>query len=161
MVEAFGGICCVCKQKFPQEILEFHHLHPAEKSFSLGNGIRSNCIAWSKLVDELRKCVMACANCHRLVEYGHAQIPYDALRFNESFYSYKIPKYDKCACGKPKLKKKKYCSSTCYSIHQRRSDWPTEAELRYLLVEYSIAKIAKLFEVNHNTVKKWKKFYNL
>jgi hypothetical protein len=161
MVEAFGGICCLCKKVYPQELFEFHHLDPKEKSFSLGNGIRSNCIAWEKIVDELRKCVMVCANCHRMVEYGYEKLPPDVMRFNESYREYKKPRYDICTCGKPKLKRKKYCSTKCYNLHQRRSDWPTEEEMRYLITEYSLVKIAKIFSVNYNTVKKWKKFYNL
>jgi len=82
MVAAFGGKCCICKKKYPQELFEFHHLNPAEKDFGVGS-VKS--ISWDRLVIELRKCVMVCANCHRLVEYGHMTIPKEITLFNESF----------------------------------------------------------------------------
>ena len=86
MVAAFGKKCCICKKEYPQEIFEFHHLDPDDKLFGIGS-IKS--ISWDRLVVELRKCVMVCANCHRLVEYGHVTIPKKITRFNESFTQWK------------------------------------------------------------------------
>jgi len=82
MVAAFGRKCCICNKEYPQEIFEFHHLDPDEKLFSIGS-VKS--ISWDRLVRELRKCVMVCANCHRLVEYGYMTIPEETTRFNESY----------------------------------------------------------------------------
>lgn len=88
MIKAFGGKCCICEHTFPQEVFEFHHLVPKIKEFSLGK-IRSNCFSWERIVKELRKCVMVCANCHRLIENGYIKVPKNAKRFNERYRTYK------------------------------------------------------------------------
>lgn len=164
MVDAFGGICCVCKKEYPQEVFEFHHLDPKEKNFGLGS-IKSGCISWAKIVTELRKCVMCCANCHRLIEYNHAEIPENALKFNESYVDYKKienkKKYDRCKCGKEKLRIQKYCSTECAALYSRKVEWPSKQKLNGLLRKHSLSQIGRKYGVSHTTVKKWKKKYNL
>jgi hypothetical protein len=165
MVLAFGGICCLCRDEFPQELFEFHHLNPVEKKFGLG-AIRSNCMSWDKIVKELRKCVMMCANCHRLIEYGYAELPATARRFDESYANYKRKvkprtKINKCICGNDKQANRKYCSQGCYHSHTRRVNWPTKDELKLLLRSNSLNKIGKMYGVSHSAVNKWKKFYRL
>jgi hypothetical protein len=166
MVAAFDKKCCICGKTYPQECFEFHHLDPSEKSFGLGT-IRSNCISWEKIVTELRKCVMVCANCHRLVEYGYVQMPSDPYRFNEKYTDYKknFPnqqlKTDNCRCGRKKPVSQKYCSRDCYNIYRRHTNWPTKYELRDLLKEHSLKKIGQLYGVSASAVNKWKKYYGL
>ena len=82
MIKAFGDKCCICGRTYPTEVFEFHHLNPKNKEFSLGK-IRSNCFSWERIVNELRKCVMVCANCHRLVENGYVDVPANAKRFDD------------------------------------------------------------------------------
>ena len=67
LVEAFDNKCQLCGCTYPQSVYEFHHLNPAEKSFGLGCG--STTRAKSAYADEAKKCVMLCANCHRMVEH--------------------------------------------------------------------------------------------
>ena len=59
-VEQFGGKCLDCQQVFPDCVFEFHHLDPSQKDMSPANASPSK---WEK---ELTKCVMLCANCHRI-----------------------------------------------------------------------------------------------
>lgn len=164
MVEAFTGKCCVCKKEYPQEVFEFHHLIPEEKSFGLGT-IRSGCISWKKIVAELRKCVMMCANCHRLIEYGHATIPESAPRFDEKFVNYKLleqkKKFDRCKCGNKKPKTQKYCSVKCANLYSRKVERPDKKKLIKLLRKHSLNQIGKMYGVTHGAVKKWKRSYNL
>jgi len=47
--------------------------------------IRANCISWKRIVKELRKCIMVCSNCHRLIHYNNAEIPENPTLFNEDF----------------------------------------------------------------------------
>lgn len=60
VVDMFGGKCADCEQTYPNCVYEFHHLDPEQKditpqrAISLGN------------YEELEKCVMLCANCHRM-----------------------------------------------------------------------------------------------
>ena len=164
MVSAFNGVCCVCGKEYPQEVMEFHHLVPEDKAFGLGS-IRSGCISWKKIVVELRKCVMCCANCHRLIEYGHTEIPKNAPKFDEKYTDYKLVekklKYNRCRCGKEKLKTKKYCSTKCAALYSRKVKWPSKQKLNGLLRKHSLNQIGKMYGVSHAAVKKWKKKYNL
>jgi 5-methylcytosine-specific restriction endonuclease McrA len=63
-----GGCCQECGYNNYNGALEFHHLDPNEKDFSLG--YKGHCTAWEKVKEELDKCVILCANCHREVHAG-------------------------------------------------------------------------------------------
>ena len=65
-VEYKGGKCIVCGYSRCANVLDFHHLDPTEKDFSIGG----KTIAWEKLKAELDKCVLVCANCHREIGAG-------------------------------------------------------------------------------------------
>ena len=60
-----GGECVHCGYKdirYPA-VFEFHHVNPKEKEFAIGSGLLRK---WTKLVKELDKCILLCANCHRI-----------------------------------------------------------------------------------------------
>lgn len=88
MVEAMGGSCACCGYNQHVEIFQFHHLDPSVKRFTMGN-IRASPKKWSTIVEELRKCVMLCANCHAEVEYCGRSVPNNAPRFNEKYADYR------------------------------------------------------------------------
>ena len=64
-IDYMGGACNHCKGSFHPAVYEFHHLDPGQKDFgiSLSGATRS----WEATRVELDKCVMLCANCHRIV----------------------------------------------------------------------------------------------
>ncbi len=68
LVDEAGGRCSVCGYARCIAALEFHHLVPAEKSFSLSHRGVARSIA--KARQEASKCVLLCANCHAEVEAG-------------------------------------------------------------------------------------------
>lgn len=45
-------------------VLEFHH-HNDDKSFTIARKIRSQC-RWETILLEINKCIVLCANCHRI-----------------------------------------------------------------------------------------------
>lgn len=57
--------CLVCGERVAV-CLDFHHLDPSKKEFTLSKALRSN----KKLADEIAKCVVLCANCHRKLHAG-------------------------------------------------------------------------------------------
>lgn len=61
LVEYKGGKCEKCGYNKCVDALEFHHLDPNEKDFSVGGK------SWSleRLKKEVDKCILICANCHR------------------------------------------------------------------------------------------------
>lgn len=61
-IEYKGGKCQTCGYSKCAQALDFHHIDPTTKSFTVsGHGTKS----WQSLQNELDKCVMLCANCHR------------------------------------------------------------------------------------------------
>ena len=72
MAEA-GGACVICGYDRYAGALQFHHVDPAEKSFSLSErGLARSLV---KARAEVAKCVLLCANCHAEVEGRIATIP--------------------------------------------------------------------------------------
>lgn len=70
-VEYLGGSCERCGYKKCIGALDFHHKNKNEKSFLISG--KGSCIAWVKIKNELDKCMLVCANCHREI---HAEEDY-------------------------------------------------------------------------------------
>jgi hypothetical protein len=62
-----GGCCYVCGYRRSVRAMCFHHLDPSTKTYRIASG---NTIAWDRLIEELDKCVLLCANCHAEVHDG-------------------------------------------------------------------------------------------
>jgi len=127
IVEAFGGSCAICGYNKCNASLSLHHLNPLEKDFSF-NRLRANPKSWNKIVEELRKCVLLCHNCHNEYHAGVTSIPDDAPRFNETFSKYgkiqEIDVMDHCPiCNKLKSELKKHCSQSCANKSKIKFDW--------------------------------------
>lgn len=60
----YGNKCCDCGGSFPECVYDFHHLDPSQKDTSFG---KINTNSWARIEKEIiGKCVMLCANCHRI-----------------------------------------------------------------------------------------------
>ena len=57
-----GEVCEDCKKAFPPCVLDFDHVR-GEKLFSIGTATARSL---SSLMEELQKCEIVCANCHRV-----------------------------------------------------------------------------------------------
>ena len=137
MLIAMGGQCVCCGYSRCDDALEFHHIDSEEKDFAMGS-IRANPKNWEAAVEELRKCVLVCANCHREIHAGLREIPLNATRFDESCADYKSPKFvglmNACpVCNESKDTTHMTCSPRCAAVfrtegHQnrvgvRKIDW--------------------------------------
>lgn len=72
-VEYKGGSCVICNYNKCMGALEFHHLDPNEKDFSISNLKKYK---FSKIViSELDKCILLCSNCHRELHSGLVVVP--------------------------------------------------------------------------------------
>lgn len=60
--------CIRCGKKYPPYVMDYHHRNPKEKSFSIGRFWRRK--SKKLLLNEISKCDLLCANCHRIVEYA-------------------------------------------------------------------------------------------
>ncbi len=62
-LEYKGGSCEYCSYNHCPVAMDFHHKDPAEKKFSMSS---RNLYSFNKKVrEELDKCLLLCANCHR------------------------------------------------------------------------------------------------
>lgn len=71
-VEYKGSKCQCCGYNNCLDALEFHHLNPNEKDFNISD--RNLTYDWEKIKNELDKCILVCANCHREIHAGIKQI---------------------------------------------------------------------------------------
>ena len=69
MVESMGGKCQCCGYNKCSDALEFHHIDSNGKEMALGAS-RASPKAWIKIVEELRKCILVCSNCHKEIHYN-------------------------------------------------------------------------------------------
>ena len=67
-IDYLGGRCSQCGYDRCMEALEFHHTDSSEKDFGISN--RGYTRSWKRVQEEIRKCVLLCANCHREVHAG-------------------------------------------------------------------------------------------
>lgn len=154
MVEAMGGSCQCCGYNACVKALAFHHIDPTQKDVSFGSA-RANPKSWPKLVDELRKCILVCHNCHSEIHAGVRQLPKKYAEFNNDFIKIgKIIEYDDCpACGIKKDAKQKYCSAKCAQTNRRKVDWDS-IDLLQLLQKHSISDLERMLNVSNAAIYK-------
>lgn len=154
IIQAMGGGCAICKYSKCQSALALHHLDPSKKDFSFG-AIRSSPKSWSKIVLELKKCVMLCHNCHSEVHEGITEIPENYEKFNVSFTNYKsIFDLKLCLiCNATTDSNNKYCSIKCRSKSREKIDW-TKINLDEEIKSKSISRLARELGVSTTTIRR-------
>lgn len=65
-VQYKGGSCFLCGYNRCLRSLEFHHLDPTAKDFTIANSGTS----WERIQSELNKCILVCSNCHGEIHDG-------------------------------------------------------------------------------------------
>ena len=71
-IRRLGGKCQLCGYDKYSGCLNFHHLNPKDKRFSLSKNNFGK--KWETLRVEIDKCVLLCANCHGEVHAGLEEI---------------------------------------------------------------------------------------
>ena len=56
--------CADCGVEYPPYVMDFDHIR-GEKTVNLAR-LRNSRLAWAKLLAEIEKCEVVCANCHRI-----------------------------------------------------------------------------------------------
>ena len=155
-VASFGGKCGVCGYDKCPDALEFHHLDPTEKDFTPSGKSCSRQV----FVEELRKCVMLCSNCHREHHAGVLDLPEDITRFDESYAEKPLPEKEKhpcAACGKQTIIAQKFCSVKCSSGARYGTAYPPREEVVALVEEHGYKGTGRLLGVSDNAVRKFLK----
>lgn len=77
-VDYKGGKCQMCGYNKYSGALDFHHLDPNEKDFGLS--VRGLTRSWERIKEEIDKCILVCANCHREIHAGILQPSAEMLK---------------------------------------------------------------------------------
>ena len=62
-LEAKQEPCTDCSRRYPAAVMEFDHVPGTDKVFNVSAYVRRST---TRLVDEMSKCDIVCANCHRI-----------------------------------------------------------------------------------------------
>jgi hypothetical protein len=62
-IKYLGGKCTNCGWQGSQAAFQFHHTNPKIKDFIIGNVANKS---WDAIKEEMKKCVLLCANCHSI-----------------------------------------------------------------------------------------------
>lgn len=154
MVDAMGGKCCICGYDRCHAAMDFHHIDPTKKSFGISDKGIANPIAWSKIVEELRKCVLLCKRCHVEVHAGIVSIHDDVTMFDESFVIYNDRPTVPCPiCGNDMPIGNITCSRACAATRRLKVDWDS-IDIIELSKTMSNVKIGQMLGVSDVAVKK-------
>lgn len=81
--------CADCKISYPPYIMDLDHLDPSIKEFKIST-MRRRRMAFDKIIAEIEKCEVVCANCHR--ERTNKQNPARYTKISE-FAGSNLPTY--------------------------------------------------------------------
>jgi hypothetical protein len=156
IVDSLGGKCCICGYNKCNDSLAVHHLDPSKKEMRIAAQI-VNPTSWSKIVEELRKCVLLCHNCHSEVHAGISLVPDNSPRFDETYEIYRIEKImqDQCPiCGKDKPIIQFTCSHICAQKKKEIINWDSVNLEELLKSGKSYVAIAELVGLSNVSVRK-------
>lgn len=74
-----GGACEACGGTFPHYVYDLHHRDPSTKETGMTD-LQDK--AWSRVLAELEKCDLLCANCHRVAHHASTVIVHFPLGGN-------------------------------------------------------------------------------
>lgn len=165
IVYVMGERCQICGYNRSIHALELHHINPEQKDFSFN---KADSVAWEKMVPELQKCILVCANCHREIHDGTFQgelvTSYNkerAQEISQRLVDLKTHKLNYCkACGAIITNKATYCEK-CSAVHRRKVDRPSKEILKQLIRSTPFSQIGKQYGVSDNAVRKWCDIYQL
>ena len=84
--EVRGGKCIRCGYNKCLKALEFHHLDPSQKDFTISN----DHFKLKEAVEESKKCILLCSNCHKEFHAGIWSLDELNLEEKEEVESYGV-----------------------------------------------------------------------
>ena len=156
LVEGFGGCCNKCGYDKCSRALDLHHLDPSKKSFGFGQ-VMANPKRWDLLVEEAKKCILLCGNCHDELHSGLWAIEeIEIVEFKEEKRTFKKEQpTGKCpVCDKDVYMERICCGRACAALRANKITWPCKDELKQMLETYSRTKVATILGVSDAAVKK-------
>ena len=163
-VYVMGGKCQCCGYDKCIQALEFHHINPNEKEFSFGDNTNRS---WKDTREELQKCILLCANCHREAHFGMIEENKLISSFSEDraleidSLIEEVKSYNTCKMCGAKIGASSECCNKCAHIKARVAERPNREELKKLIRSIPFTQIGKQFGVTDNSIRKWCKSMNL
>lgn len=164
-----GNKCQICGYDKCIQALEFHHINPEEKTLDFKDNPNRS---WEKTRNEIKKCILLCANCHREVHAGLINLTSLTSSFSEEraleidnlVNDIKTHKIFYCKdCGCEITRKAERCESCSYKAARVVKDRPSKEELLQILIDEkgNFTKVGKQFGVTDNAVRKWCRTYEI
>lgn len=164
-----GNKCQICGYDKCISALDFHHINPEEKSVEFNKNANRS---WATTREEIKKCILLCANCHREVHAG--LIPLNelepsfseerALEIDALVHAIKTNKIIYCVdCGVEIAAGSTRCVKCAHKMQRKIVDRPDKDELYDFIYQLNgnFTKVAAHFGVTDNAVRKWCKAYNI
>lgn len=155
IIDCMGGQCQICNYSKCQAALELHHIDPNQKEIQISNSCN---YSWSKISNELKKCILLCSNCHREVHNKVSEIPENYHKFKDLIAIEKNAKimFDQCpVCNNTKKIQNKTCSYSCSSTLRNSIGWENIDLIHKIEIEkQSYCSIAKEMNCSDNAVRK-------
>lgn len=159
LLYVMGEKCCICGYNKCPTALEFHHKNPEEKDFTLGANAN---ISFAKANEEIKKCILVCANCHREIHTFNLDISeyqcYDENKAQEKIselQNLKTRTIHYCKnCGVVISNGANYCAN-CANEIRRSVERPSREELKELIRNKPFTQIGLQYNVTDNAIRKW------
>ena len=85
LIIAFDDHCACCGKQFPYYVYQFHHIDARTKEQTIASILANHANA-DIIANEAEKCIMICANCHRKLHHGDAELLYFTEFKKEIFF---------------------------------------------------------------------------
>lgn len=138
--------CIDCKTD-DLDVLEFDHVRDS-KHLEVSKMVNSSAWTEQDVKNEIAKCDVRCANCHRKKTHEHRNDP--SLSKQENKYKPKTHEVT-CSCGN----KKRLGSKVCNACNMReRASWPSTEILIEMLKDSSFEALGRSLGVSGNAIRK-------
>ena len=163
LIKGFGGCCNKCQYKDYSGALDFHHIDPKTKKFTIASALASP-KSWDLILEEALKCVMLCNRCHSELHGGLWSLDdIEIIPLDETPTEYKkdTPTGNCVVCEKVVYMSQICCSRECAAKRSTKIDWPNKTNLQKLLNQQSRSAVARMLGVSEAAVRKREKKYGI
>lgn len=115
-----GAKCAICGYDKCHQACDFHHIDESLKNFTIGDSI-AMCLDILLILEEIKKCVLLCSNCHREYHSGLMPNVIFVSSFNDERYKEVYIDRSCQECKSPLYNEKtNFCSKTCKSTYNQK-----------------------------------------